>query len=274
MSGKQLRSRRLFSFPEKRTIIVPLDHTLSMGMIEGLEDLAHVIHTVRSNGCDGVILHKGTLERLIRLHGASLFDDLVVVVHLSGATSLSPTPSRQTLLCDVDEALELGADWVSVQVNFGCQGDSDMIQSLGAVTRNARRWGVPVLAMTYVRDDHAQVGQNPEAICHAARVAADLGADAVKIPFIPAHVLQELTRIVLSPVVLGGGARSDEQSFIERVRTSMLAGAAGLCVGRNVFQAENPGVFLRALVDAVHSPQSEPRLDKHLLPMDQYNLAK
>lgn len=254
MLGKTLRSSRLFDLPHRRTLIVPLDHTFSMGMIDGLSDVANTLEILRDSECDGVVLHKGAIERMMRRHGPGIFRGLTVIAHLTGATSLSPAPARQALLADVEEALALGADWVSVQVNFGCDGENDMLTALGAVTKQAYRWGVPVLAMTYVRDNEGNVSLDPTKIMHAARSAADLGADAVKIPFIPAEIMREFSSSLPVEIVIGGGMRRDEGPLLDDVRESILAGAAGVCIGRNFFQSPNPAEFLERLASVIHNP--------------------
>jgi fructose-bisphosphate aldolase/2-amino-3,7-dideoxy-D-threo-hept-6-ulosonate synthase len=255
MLGKSLRSYRLFDVPSRRALIVPMDHTFSMGMVDGLMDVPGVLQILRDSGCDGVVLHKGAIERLVRRHGPEVFSGLTIIAHLTGATSLSPAPARQTLLADVEEALALGADWVSVQVNFGCNGENEMLSDLGTVTKQAYRWGVPVLAMVYVRNNEGDVVMDSDKILHSARSAADLGVEAVKIPFVPSDVVRRLTSTVPVEVVVGGGVKQDEGPFLENVRQIIMAGASGVCIGRNFFQSANPTAFIARLKHILRDPE-------------------
>jgi DhnA family fructose-bisphosphate aldolase class Ia len=108
--------------------------------------------------------------------------------------------------------------------------------------------------MIYVQGDHSKAGGKDAAIAHAARVAAELGADCVKIP--PPtreETLDGITSSLPVPVVVAGGSRSqDTRSFLERMERAMRAGAGGVAVGRNVFQHERPRVVLQAICQIVH----------------------
>jgi DhnA family fructose-bisphosphate aldolase class Ia len=259
MTGKSLRLRRVMDVRSGRTLVVPLDHGVSMGAIPGLEDLSEVVVTAGQQGANAVILHKGSLGHLVARAAGGPFDELGVVVHLSGATSLSPAPAHQVSVCSVDEAVALGADAVSVQVNLGCAGERDMLCMLAEVGRQAARHGVPLLVMAYVRDDAGRTSLERGKVVHAARVAEDLGADLVKLPFAGAETVAKVAAILHVPILIAGGAKGSEAGLYRMARDAMQAGAAGLCVGRNVFQAERPGVILGRLADIVHGivPRAE-----------------
>ena len=91
-------------------------------------------------------------------------------------------------------------------------------------------------------------------LAHAARIAAELGADIIKLP-IPADddVLSEITRGLCVPVVVAGGSRDpDTRAFLVRVEQALEAGARGVAVGRNIFQHERPEALMRAVSRIVH----------------------
>ncbi|NTW37397.1 MAG: hypothetical protein HGB17_15010 [Syntrophobacteraceae bacterium] len=129
-----------------------------------------------------------------------------------------------------------------------------MLEDLGMIGAACAEWQMPLLVMIYTQAaDLPDEGKNI-AIAHAARVAAELGADCIKIPF-PTRdkVLKGITSSLPVPVVVAGGARSgDTRSFLQGIEKSMEAGARRVAIGRNVFQHEQPKAVLNAICDIVH----------------------
>jgi DhnA family fructose-bisphosphate aldolase class Ia len=247
-SGRSIRLRRLFPSPDHRLFSVPLDHSVSMGPVEGLESAAPVVETLAAAGADAVIVTKGavrTLEPVLR-------PPLWLGIHLSASTALSPTPDRKVLTGTAAEASALGADFVSVQVNFGAADEPEMLRDLGRMAEECRQVGLPLLCMAYVKRPGGS--PTPDELRHACRAAADLGADIVKTSH-PGSVA-ELRRLVATtpvPLLLGGGAKvNDDASFLRIVRESVDAGVAGICIGRNLFQRSPLGPLARDVAAILH----------------------
>jgi DhnA family fructose-bisphosphate aldolase class Ia len=257
--GKSIRYRRLFGAGPRGPIVVPLDHSLSMGVVPGMEDLARLVRLVANNGANAVVLHKGQIESLLSRHGAAIFDSLCVIAHLTGSTSMSPNPTRQVIVATADDAVELGADWVSLQVNFGTRGEPEMLENFGAVTTAARQRGLPVLAMAYVRDDNGNVCLDPERVTHAARVAEELGASAVKVPMVAPESVARMCKVVSIPILLAGGKKGRLPEFTGQLEGGLRAGAAGFCVGRNVFQADDPAEAMSCLRALMQRTEKRPK---------------
>jgi class I fructose-bisphosphate aldolase len=108
--------------------------------------------------------------------------------------------------------------------------------------------------MIYVRGAHAPSPLSDSAIAHASRVAAELGADIIKIPAPKDdEVLAGITAGLPVPIVVAGGCKIPEtRMFLERIERSLVIGARGVAVGRNVFQHSRPEPLLRAVGDIVH----------------------
>lgn len=80
----------------------------------------------------------------------------------------------------------------------------------------------------------------PDKVTHAARVAMELGADIVKVNYFDKESFKTLTDSVNIPVVIAGGEkRNDEESLMEDIKDALNAGAAGVSIGRNVFQSQD-----------------------------------
>ena len=245
MSGKMLRLKRFQSSPDGRIVILPLDHGVSCGPLPGLERPEKVIRMGIQESVDGLVMHKGMLKFLENMAGPlpGLF------VHLSASSQLGPAVHHKVLIGTVAEAIRRGADGVSIHVNLGNHNEPDMLQDFGMVGDACAEWQIPLLAMMYVRGPNETAVAADSAIAHAARVAAELGADIVKIQ-LPEddQVLNEITSSLPIPVVIAGGSKIAETPvFLERVENAMEAGARGVAIGRNIFQSTQPAILLRAI---------------------------
>jgi fructose-bisphosphate aldolase / 2-amino-3,7-dideoxy-D-threo-hept-6-ulosonate synthase len=247
MYGKTIRLRRLFPTAERRLFSVPLDHALSMGPIDGLEELAPLAQELQTGGADLLIVTKGAVRELAPV----LAPRTLLGVHVSASTSLGPSSDHKRLVGTATEAVSLGADVLSVQVNFGVAEEGDMLTDLGVAADQCRQLGLPLLCMAYVKKAH---GGTPEELRHAARAAADLGADIVKTSY-PGSVdeFKKLCRTTPVPVLIGGGVRlDDDAAFLRVVEESIRAGGAGICIGRNLFQRRPVAPLARRIATLLH----------------------
>jgi len=124
--GKMVRIERIMNRATKRTIIVPMDHGVSSGPIEGIKDIKVAIDKVAEGGANAVVLHKGLVRAGHRGGGR----DIGLIVHLSASTDLSPSKNDKVLVCSVEEAIRLGADAVSIHVNIGADMEREMLRDL------------------------------------------------------------------------------------------------------------------------------------------------
>ncbi len=247
MYGKSIRLRRLFPSADRRLFSVPLDHALSMGPIDGLEELAPLARDLQEGGADLLIVTKGAVRELAPVLRAST----LLGVHVSASTSLGPTSQHKRLVGTAEEAVALGADLLSVQVNFGVPEEGDMLADLGVAVDQCRALGLPLLCMAYVKKAN---GGTPDELRHAARASADLGADIVKTSYPgSAEEYARLCRTTPVPVLIGGGVRLDDDAeFLRIVETSIQAGGAGICIGRNLFQRRPVVPLARRIAALLH----------------------
>ena len=247
MYGKSIRLRRLFPTSGRRLFSVPLDHALSMGPIDGLEELAPLAQELQDGGADLLIVTKGAVRELAPV----LRPSTLLGVHVSASTSLGPTSHHKRLVGTAAEAVGLGADLLSVQVNFGVAEEGEMLADLGTAADQCRQLGLPLLCMAYVKKGN---GGTADELRHAARAAADLGADIVKTSY-PGSLeeFRKLCRTTPVPVLIGGGVRlDDEAAFLRLVDESVQAGAAGICIGRNLFQRRPVAPLARRIATLLH----------------------
>jgi len=250
--ARAVRLRRLHRHGDRNLLIVPLDHSAADGPIPAEGGVDDLVGRLAGGGVDAVVLHKGSL----RYVQPDRFAGMSLIVHLSASTVRAPDPDAKYLVAGVEEALRCGADAVSVHVNVGSREERAQIADLAAVAEACDRWNVPLLAMMYPRGPRIDNPADPELVAHAVTLAADLGADLVKTvyPGSPA-AMADVARISPIPVLVAGGPRlSTSDDVLAYVQETLLGGARGVAMGRNIFTARDPGAMARRISDVIHGP--------------------
>jgi fructose-bisphosphate aldolase/2-amino-3,7-dideoxy-D-threo-hept-6-ulosonate synthase len=234
-----------------RHLVVPMDHGITLGAVDGLVDLESTVADVASGGADAVLTQRGVAGRVHPNLG-----DAGYVVHLNGSTAIGPDESDKRVTGTVEDAIRAGADAVSFHINVGSEHEPDQISDLAEVTSAAERYGLPVLAMTYarghdVRDDDPELFA--EDLGHAVRLGEELGADLVKTAYSgSAATFERVVKSTSLPVLIAGGSKGTDEETLEMVGGAMDAGAAGVSMGRSIFQHEEPEQITRAVAKVVH----------------------
>jgi fructose-bisphosphate aldolase/2-amino-3,7-dideoxy-D-threo-hept-6-ulosonate synthase len=228
-----------------------MDHGVTAGPVGELVNMQEIINKLLRGGVDAVVLHRG-IAKHVDTGRAGL------IVHLSGITKLGPDPNNKVQVCSVEEAMRIGADTVSVHVNVGSQQEDKMLVKLGRVADDCDKYGVPLLAMMYPRGPKIKDQHALDVVAHAARLGAELGADIVKTNYTgDAETFKEVVRGCCVPVIIAGGPKVETaREVLQMVHDSIKAGGAGISIGRNVFQHENPTKMVKALSAIVHNGAS------------------
>jgi len=228
-----------------------MDHGVTTGPVTGLVNMQEIINKLLRGGVDAVVLHRGVAKH-VDTGNAGL------IVHLSGITKLGPDPNNKVQVCSVEEAVRIGADAVSVHVNVGAEQEDKMLVKLGRVADDCDRYGVPLLAMMYPRGQKIQDQHALDVVAHAARLGAELGADMIKTNYTgDVETFREVVRGCYVPVIIAGGPKVETvREVLQMVHDSIKAGGAGISIGRNVFQHENPTKMVKALSAIVHNGAS------------------
>ncbi len=248
--GKAIRIERILNRETGNTVIIPMDHGVSMGPIPGIINIRESIDKVANGGANAIIIHKGLVRHGHRKGGK----DVGLIIHLSASTSLSPQPNSKVIVCSVEEAIKIGADGVSVHVNLGDANEDKMLEDLGMIAESCLEWGMPLIAMMYARGEHIKNPFDPDVVAHCARVAAEVGADIVKVAYTgDSDSFEKVVKGCPIPVVIAGGPKmGSDIEILEMVEGAMKAGGAGVSIGRNAFQHENPGKIVKAISMIVH----------------------
>ena len=253
MRGKEIRLERIINRNTKRTIIVPMDHGVSQGPIEGLIDLGQTVNLVAHGGANAVLGHIGLALYGHRQGGP----DIGLILHLSAST-IAPDPNEKVLVNTVTNALSMGADAVSMHVNIGADSEARMLAGPGAVAVQCMEWGMPLLAMMYPRGKNIEDEQRCRP-CQARgprRGRARRGHRQDRVHGRPG--LLPRGDPGLPRAGRGRGRLKDRRPRHPRTdrRARWPAGAAGISIGRNAFQHRHPAQFVRAAACIVHESRS------------------
>lgn len=250
--GKAIRLNRLLRARHRNagTLIVAYDHPLVHGPIPGTINPTAQIGRFVAADIDGLLLNPGTLRHC----GDALLTQSppALILRLDWTSVWRQGPDHPAS-CDIgkpEDALRLGADAV---LTFMIVGTGDNAFERDEVARNARiareceKVGLPLIVETLARGRDVKSAASPEWLRFHSRVAAELGADAVKTEY-SGDIESMRTVIEACPVpilVLGGSKTDSEDEALDVIRSAMQAGAAGVFFGRNVFQADDVACFLQ-----------------------------
>lgn len=244
MIGKKIRLQRIVNKESGKMLIVPIDHGISDGPIEGLINVKETVSMIAESGANAILMHKGLVEVGFRGSGS----DLGLIVHLSAGTSLAPDPLNKVIVTTVEEAVALGADAVSIHINVGATDTDRMMVEAGGVARDCKRFGMPLLMMMYPRGEKIKDEKDVSVVKLAARIGAELGADVVKTNYTGSkESFREVVEGCPVPVVIAGGCKGTDREVLQMIKDAMDAGAAGVALGRNAFQHKEPKKIIQAV---------------------------
>jgi len=251
MIGKKIRIERIIDRKTGRSVIVPMDHGVSIGPVKGIIKMAQTIDEVASGGANAVLMHKGMVGSGHRGYGR----DIGLIIHLSASTALGPDPNNKVLVTSVEKAIKLGADAVSVHVNVGSEREPEMLIKLGTISEICDDWGMPLIAMMYPRGKNIENEHDPEVVKLASRAGAELGADIIKTNYTgDPDSFKEVIEGCPVPLVIAGGPKVEtDEELLQMVKNSVDVGGAGVAIGRNIFQAKFPQKTTRAISEIVHN---------------------
>lgn len=246
-TAKTLRLSRILDANSRRSLIVPIDHGMTLGPLPGIESVKAVSQWITHSAINAVIAHKGFATRLVErgaLQGKGL------IIHLNGMTSLADDADDKAMLTTVEAAARLGADGVSLQLNFTGSNDRANWQMLAAVADEAADAGLVLTTMLYDKAPVKDKSEGTARMRHLLRTAVELGTDALKIAMPKDRFdLQEVfgTLHEDAMIFVAGGDLIDATPFLAQVAQAVRLGARGVCVGRNIFGRPKPELVLTQL---------------------------
>ena len=226
-----------------RALFLAYDHGIEHGPSDFDDesvDPAKILEIADSGFFTGFICQKGIAEKYYDKNK----HQVPLIVKLNGKTKLlSEEEPYSPQICSVEEAVSLGASAVGYTVYIGSEHEAKMISEFSQIEKETDKAGIPLIGWMYPRG-RAVAGREKtkEILSYAARVGLEIGAEMIKIPYTGD---KESFKWVVSAagktkVVVLGGEKKDEEDFFKMVEDILSAGAIGLAIGRNIWQAEEP----------------------------------
>jgi putative autoinducer-2 (AI-2) aldolase len=171
-----------------------------------------------------------------------------VVLRASGGPSILRELSDEEIAVDVEDALRLNTCGVGVQVFIGGPNETKSVHNMTRLVDAGLRHGLPVLGVTAVGKDMVR---DARYFRLATRICAELGAQMVKTYYVP-EGFETVTASCPVPIVMAGGKKLPEIEALTMAHRAIQEGAAGVDMGRNIFQSDAPAAMLQAINRVVH----------------------
>jgi class I fructose-bisphosphate aldolase len=240
-------------------LILAYDHGLEHGPVDfepvpATMDPETVFDIATHDAVTGFAIQKGVAEA----HYPSYADDVNLVAKVNGTSNLWMGEHDSAVNWSVDYAAELGADAIGFTLYGGSNHEVEMAEEFCDAQEAARAHDLPVVMWSYPRGQGVKNDSKDGVIAYASRLALELGADVAKVKYPGSQEAMEWVVDAAGPVevIMSGGSKTDDRSFLESVEAVMDAGGAGLAVGRNVWQRENAEAMLDALEQVIHEGAS------------------
>jgi 3-hydroxy-5-phosphonooxypentane-2,4-dione thiolase len=240
--GMQNRLARIFRPRTGKTVMLAFDHGYFQGPTRGLERIDRSIVPIAPLA-DALMLTRGILRSTIPAdHGGG------IVLRASGGPSILKELSDERIALDMEDAVRLGAHAVAVQVFVGGEHETQSVLNMTKLIDAGNRVGMPVLAVTAVGKE---LTRDARYLGLATRICAELGAHFVKTYFCDDAFAQVVAGCPV-PIVVAGGKKIPELDALTMAYRAIQEGAAGVDMGRNIFQSVDPAAMIRAVATVVH----------------------
>jgi putative autoinducer-2 (AI-2) aldolase len=240
--GMQHRLAAIFRPSTGRTVMLAIDHGYFQGPTSGLERVDLGIVPLIPHA-DALMLTRGILRSVVP---ATM--DRAIVVRASGGPSILKELSDEEIAIDVDDAVRLGAAAMAVQVFIGGEHETKSVHNLTRLVDEGYRRGIPVLGVTAVG---RELVRDARYLGLATRIIAELGAQLVKTYYCDTG-FEDVVAGCPVPIIMAGGRKLPELDALTMARRAIDAGAAGVDMGRNIFQSDAPAAVIQAIRGVVH----------------------
>jgi putative autoinducer-2 (AI-2) aldolase len=253
--GMQSRLARVFQPATGRTVMLAIDHGYFQGPTSGLErvDLS-ILPLLRY--ADALMTTRGMVRSTIPPASGT-----PIVLRASGGPSILKELSDEQIAVSMEDAARLNACAVAVQVFIGGEFETQSVRNMTGLVDESQRYGIPVLAVTAVGKE---LTRDARYLRLATRICAELGAHMVK-TYYCAEDFDTVTAACPVPLVMAGGKKLPELDALTMAYRAVEEGAAGVDMGRNIFQANDPVAMIRAVGAVVHeSAKPQAAYDQYL----------
>lgn len=241
--GVKNRLARIFNPKSGHTVMLACDHGFIMGPTSGLERVDLTINPLIEHA-DCLMCTRGILRSVIPPTMSK-----PVCLRSDGGTTIL-TDLNLNRVYDVEDVVRVNASAMAVMVACGDKASEQITtQNLVHTVDMGEKLGIPVLGVTAVGKDMAR---DARYFGLATRVCAENGASFVK-TYYTEEGFEKVVAQCPVPIVIAGGKKLPEEQALELAYKAIQAGAAGVDMGRNVFQSEKPLAMMKAIAAVVHN---------------------
>ncbi|HEA67299.1 MAG TPA: 3-hydroxy-5-phosphonooxypentane-2,4-dione thiolase [Desulfobacterales bacterium] len=247
--GMKNRLARIFNPKSGRTVMLAIDHGYFQGPTTGLERIDLNILPLVPHA-DTLMLTRGILRSIVPPSTTPS-----IVLRVSGGTSILKELSNEDIAVDIEDSIRLNVCAMAVQVFIGGEYEKESIINMTRMVDQGTRYGIPTLAVTAVGKDMAR---DARYFRLATRICAELGAHYIKTYYIE-EGFETVTSSCPVPIVMAGGKKIPEKDALRMAYNAVNQGAAGVDMGRNIFQSEDPVAMIQAVKAVVHDNEKPER---------------
>ncbi|MFA5576691.1 MAG: 3-hydroxy-5-phosphonooxypentane-2,4-dione thiolase [Tissierellaceae bacterium] len=240
--GMKDRLSRIFNPKTGRSLMLAFDHGYFMGSTRGLERIDIGIQSLAED-VDALMGTRGAIRTSI----SPTFNKAVALRVSAGSTMASEDIIKETIAVDIEDAIRMNASCMAVQTFVGTEEERTSLDNLVRVIDAGNRYSIPTMGVV-------AVGKSMERTTRffllATRVLAELGAQMVK-----TYYCDDFDKVAAAcpvPIVVAGGKKLPEDEALELAYNALQNGAAGIDMGRNIFQSEDPKAMVKAVAKVVH----------------------
>lgn len=240
--GMKNRLSRIFNPATGKTVMLAIDHGYFQGPTTGLERVDLNIVPIMPQA-DALMLTRGILRSVVPPTITK-----PIVMRCSGGPSILKELSNEQLAVDIEDAIRMDVAAITLQVFVGGEFETRSIHNMTKLVDMGLRYGIPTMAVTAVGKE---LIRNAQYFRLACRMCAELGAQFVKTYYVP----EDFETVVAScpvPIVMAGGKKLPELDALTMAYHAIQEGAAGVDMGRNIFQSDAPEAMMEAVRKVVH----------------------
>jgi putative autoinducer-2 (AI-2) aldolase len=239
--GMKDRLSRIFNPKSGNTVMLAFDHGYIMGPTSGLERMDLTI-TPLIEYADCLMCTRGALRSIV----PPTSNKPISLRYSAGTTVL--TDLNDECILDIEDAIRVNASALAVMAAIGSKFEAVTIRNLVKTADLGAKYGIPTLGVTAVGKE---LVRDARYLSLASRICAENGATFVKTYFCDTD-FEQVTASCPVPIVIAGGKKLDEDKALEFAYQAIQQGAAGVDMGRNVFQSEAPIAMIQAVRGVVH----------------------
>lgn len=265
-AGKTIRLGRVLDPRDNRAAVIAFDHGVHVGHIPGNSNPGAMLELLAEAGADAFLVGPGVARTYASVFTGRGAPGLILRLDWTNrwleADQLGYKEGRGRLIASVEDAARLGADAVLVYMFLGYQdpdAEAAQVEDVARVAQDCEALGMGCIIEPMPRG--LLVGDNPynaDYIALGARMACEFGADVLKTDYSgSADSFRRVIEASFRPVLIAGGPKtSTQREALEMVHGALVAGACGMFIGRNVFQAQDPARMMRVMRSMIHDDLS------------------